>query len=78
VGEIPGGDTSAVQVLAGPYLFGEDGKYAVPYVSLRDMDGDGQADAVVTVRGEMVVYLNREGTSRLPTAEERAVLDGEP
>ncbi len=77
VWEIPGGDTSKVQVLAGPYLFGEDGEYAVPHLSLRDMDGDGQADVVVTIRGEMVVYLNREGTFRLPTAEERTVLDGE-
>jgi hypothetical protein len=73
--EVPGGDAEQVRVLAGPYLFGEDGAYEVPRLALHDMDGDGTDDLVVTVKGELVVYLNKEGTFRLPSNEERAVLE---
>jgi hypothetical protein len=73
--EIPGGDPEQVRVLAGPYLFGNDGAYEVPRLTLRDMDGDGLADVILTVRGEMIVYVNKDGTFRLPTAAERATLE---
>jgi hypothetical protein len=72
--EIPGGDTTKVQVLAGPYLVGADGEYVVPYLSLRDLNGDGQADLLLQVREEVVVYINENGSFRLMTPAERARL----
>lgn len=73
--EIPGGDTSQVRTLTGPYLFGDDGAYEVPRLTLRDMDRDGLKDVIMTIRGEMIVYVNKDGAFRLPTAEERTVLE---
>jgi hypothetical protein len=72
--QLPAGDTREVQVLRGPYLFGEAGHYEVPSLALRDVDGDGLSDLLLTVRGEVVVFLNKDGDFRLITAEERVVL----
>lgn len=73
---LPGGNTDNVQVLAGPYLVGQDGPYAVPLPALQDVNEDGQADLLITLRGEIIVYLNEGGTFRLITPEERAGLVG--
>ena len=72
--EIPGGDAAKVQALAGPYLVGADGQYVVPHLSLADADGDGQADLLLQVREELIVYMNDNGTFRLITPAERAHL----
>ena len=72
--EIPGGDASKVQALAGPYLVGADGQYVVPHLSLADANGDGQADLLLQVREEIIVYMNDNGTFRLITAAELARL----
>ena len=72
--EIPGGDTGQVRVLAGPYLVGADGEYVTPHLSLEDMNGDGQADLLLQVREEIVVYINDNGSFRLITPAERALL----
>ena len=78
--EIPGGDTGKLRALPGPYLVGSDGPYAVPRLSLKDVNGDGQADLLLRVREEVVVYVNENGTFRLITPAERAqlALPGEP
>lgn len=73
---LPGGDVNSIQVLQGPYLVGRDGPYEAPLPALRDITGDGQADLLVTVRGEVIVYVNEHGTFRLITPEERAALAG--
>lgn len=75
--EVPGGDTSQVRVLAGPYLFGDDGAYEVPKLALRDLNGDGLRELIVTIRGELIVYVNDGATYRLSTAAERAALTEE-
>ena len=72
--EIPGGDAAKVRALAGPYLVGADGQYVVPHLSLADADGDGQADLLLQVREELIVYMNDNGTFRLITPAERARL----
>jgi hypothetical protein len=72
--EIPGGDTAKVQALAGPYLVGADGEYAVPRLSLQDINGDGNVDLLLGVRDEVVVYVNENGAFRLITPAERARL----
>jgi hypothetical protein len=72
--EIPGADTSKLRALPGPYLVGADGPYVVPYLSLADVTGDGQADLLLQVREEVVVYVNENGAFRLITPAERARL----
>jgi hypothetical protein len=72
--EIPGGDTAKVQVLPGPYLVGADGENVVPHLSLQDINGDGQADLLLQVREEVVVYINENGSFRFMTPAERARL----
>ena len=72
--ELPGGDASKLQVLAGPYLVGADGDYVVPQLSLADLTRDGNVDLLLQVRGEVVVYVNDHGVFRLLTPAERAQL----
>ncbi|HEU4327886.1 MAG TPA: hypothetical protein VFS21_32415 [Roseiflexaceae bacterium] len=73
--ELPGGDASQARTIVGPYLFGAQEDLTPVLLDLRDMDGDAQADLVVEVRQEQIVYLNRDGSFRLPTADERARLE---
>ena len=73
--EIPGGDTTQVRPLTGPYLVGADGRYVVPHLSLRDLTGDGQVELLLQVRDEVVVYVNDAGAFRLMAPEERAQLE---
>lgn len=72
--ELPGGDSTQVRSLPGPYLFGANEDLTPVLLSLRDMDGDGLDDLIVDVRNEQIVYLNREGGFRLPTPEEQSRL----
>lgn len=67
---LPGGDPTYVQTWQGPYLFGLHEDLTPVVLSLADADGDGLADLVVTIHNEQVVYLNRDGTFRLPNPEE--------
>jgi len=72
--ELPGGDSTQVRNLPGPYLFGADEDLTPVLLSLQDMDGDGLDDLIVDVRNEQIVYLNRDGGFRLPTSEEQSRL----
>lgn len=71
---LPAGDSGRLAALPGPYVIGRGGADAVPQLELADLTGDGQADLLLTVRGETVVYVNHEGTFALITQEERARL----
>lgn len=71
---LPAGDSGRLAALPGPYVIGRGGAEAVPHLELADLTGDGQADLLLTVRGETVVYVNHEGTFALITPEERARL----
>lgn len=72
--ELPGGDPTKMRSITGPYLFGADEDLTPVLLNLRDMDGDGAADLLLDVRREQIVYLNKDGTFRLPTLEEDARL----
>jgi hypothetical protein len=72
--ELPGGDASQVRSLPGPYLFGAGEDLTPVAMSLQDVDGDGQADLLLDVRSERIVYLNKDGSFRLPTGEEQRKL----
>ena len=73
--ELPGGDAAKARTIVGPYLFGADEDLTPVLLSLRDMDGDGQTDLLLDVRREQIVYLNKDGTFRLPTPDEQAHLN---
>lgn len=72
--EIPGGDASQVRTIPGPYLFGADEDLTPVRMRLDDLNSDGVTDLVVRVKNEEMVYLNRDGTFGLITAEERQQL----
>lgn len=71
---VPGGDVAAAQWLDGPYLVGSAGQYAVPHITLRDVNNDTHPDLLVVVHDEAVVYINEQGAFRLTTPDERAQL----
>ncbi|NJK81044.1 MAG: VCBS repeat-containing protein [Chloroflexaceae bacterium] len=70
----PGGDVEQLQVLQGPYLVGLNSQYEVARPAVRDVNSDGHVDLLVTVRGEILIYINEDGTFRPISAEERANL----
>lgn len=76
--ELPGGDATQVRSLPGPYLFGAGEDLTPVTMALQDVDGDGQADLLLDVRRERIVYLNKDGAFRLPTGDEQRQLTGQP
>ncbi len=74
--EIPGGDTSKVRAITGPYLFGADESLTPVILGLRDLDGDGTLDLLLSIRREQIVYVNKDGMFRLPTPQEQVQLNG--
>ncbi len=68
---LPGGDPAQIYSLPGPYLFGATEDLVPVVLSLQDIDGDTRPDLLMNVRNEQIIYLNREGTFRLPTPEEQ-------
>lgn len=71
---LPGGDSSRVQHLPGPYLFGAGEDLTPVQLELRDVDNNGYNDLLISVREELVVYLNKDGAFRLPDPEEQRQL----
>ena len=72
--ELPGGDPGKARTISGPYLFGANEDLTPLTLSLSDLDGDSNVDLLLDVRNEQVVYLNKDGIFRLPTATEQAAL----
>lgn len=72
--EIPGGDSTQIRTLPGPYLFGAGEDLTPVTMRLADMNGDAAPDLIVRVKDEEMVYINRDGAFNLITAEERQQL----
>jgi hypothetical protein len=72
--EIPGGDSTQIRTLPGPYLFGAGEDLTPVTMRLDDMNGDAAPDLIVRVKDEEMVYINRDGAFNLITAEERQQL----
>lgn len=70
--EIPGGDASKTRSYPGPYLFGDNEELTPVQISLSDMDHDGLPDLLINVSNEQVIYLNKDGSFRLPEPGEQA------
>ncbi|WP_129670724.1 hypothetical protein [Candidatus Chloroploca sp. Khr17] len=69
--EIPGGDVNQVRTMPGPYLFGAGEDLTPVTMRLADINGDGVNDLIVRIKNEEMVYVNREQSFTLLTAEER-------
>jgi len=72
--EIPGGDSTKANTIVGPYLFGQGEDLTPVQLSALDVNSDGQADLVVSVKDEQMIYLNDGAGFKLMTPEEQAVL----
>ncbi len=72
--EIPGGDSMKTRALPGPYLFGAGEDLTPVTMRLADVNSDDAPDLVVQVKNEEMVYINRDGSFQLITAEERQQL----
>jgi len=73
--EMQGGDPSKVNTIIGPYLFGEGEDLTPVQLASQDLNGDGKADLVVSVKNEQLLYLNDGNSFRLATPEERAAIE---
>lgn len=72
--EIPGGDSMKTRALPGPYLFGSGEDLTPVTMRLADVNSDDAPDLVVQVKNEEMVYINRDGSFQMITAEERQKL----
>jgi hypothetical protein len=56
--EFPGGDGTHARVYLGPVLFG-DGQDLTPVTgTVRDVNGDGKPDLILTIQDQHVVFIN--------------------
>lgn len=72
--QIPGGDTSQMRTITGPYLVGAGEDKTPVLLSFEDINRDGSRDMIVNVKNEAIVFLNRDGQFVEMSAEERAQL----
>lgn len=70
--QIPGGDTSKMRTITGPYLFGAGEDKTPVLLHFDDVNGDGTRDLIVDVKNEAIVYLNRDGQFEQLQPEDRA------
>lgn len=56
--EMPGGDASHARVYLGPVLFG-DGQDLTPVTgTIKDVNGDGKPDLIVSIQDQRIVFIN--------------------
>ncbi len=73
--EIPGGDVSKTRTLTGPYLFGANEDLTPVGLKLAYVNADQNADLVVSVKDEEIIYINENGDFRLINDGERAAYE---
>jgi hypothetical protein len=73
--EMPGGDSTKVSTIVGPYLFGQGEDLTPVTMGSQDLNADGRSDLIVSVKNEQLLYLNDGTTFKLATAEERAAIE---
>ena len=72
--EFPGGDPAKTRVIVGPHLFGKDTDLVPIKLQTKDVNGDGQADLIVTADDQQLIYINDNGSFRQINDQERAKL----
>jgi hypothetical protein len=73
--EMPGGDSTKVNTIVGPYLFGQGEDLTPVTMGSTDLNADGFADLLVSVKNEQLLYLNDGTEFRLATPEERLAIE---
>jgi hypothetical protein len=73
--QMPGGDSTKVNTIVGPYLFGQGQDLTPVTMAAQDLNGDKMADLIVSVKSEQLLYLNDGTTFRLATPEERSAIE---
>lgn len=73
--EMPGGDSTKVTTIVGPYLFGQGEDLTPVTMGSSDLNGDGKSDLVVSVKNEQLLYLNDGTNFKLATPEERLAIE---
>ncbi len=76
--ELPGGDTTKVRTLPGPYLFGAGEDLTPVTLRIADVNADNAPDLLVRIKDEEMIYINRDGGFALITPEERQQLLQQP
>ena len=72
--EMPGGDSTQAKAIVGPYLFGQGEDLTPVQLSAQDVNADGKADLLVTIKKEQLIYVNDGAGFNLMTPEEQAAL----
>lgn len=72
--ELPGGDSTKATAIVGPYLFGHGEDLTPVHLDAQDLNADGKADLLVTLKSEQLIYLNDGAAFKLVTPKERAQL----
>lgn len=72
--EIPGGDAAKTRVITGPYLFGAGEDKTPVLLQFEDVNGDQQADMIVNIKNEAIIFVNRDGQFQAISPEERSQL----
>jgi hypothetical protein len=72
--ELPGGNSTQAKTIVGPYLFGQGEDLTPVQLDARDLNTDGRADLIVSVKSEQLIYVNEGESFRLMTPEEQAAL----
>ena len=73
--EMRGGDSSQVNTIVGPYLFGQGEDLTPVTLGSTDLNADGLSDLIVSVKNEQLLYLNDGASFRLATTEERLAIE---
>lgn len=72
--EFPGGDSTKITTIVGPYLFGEGEDLTPVQAGVQDVNEDGKPDLIVSVKNEQLIYLNDGAAFKLITTQEQSAL----
>jgi hypothetical protein len=72
--EIPGGDSTKITTIVGPYLFGEGEDLTPVQAGVQDVNVDGKPDLIVSIKNEQLIYLNDGAAFKLITPEQQSAL----
>lgn len=73
--EFPGGDASHARVFVGPQLYGPDADLIPVTLSFVDINHDHKPDMIVNFQNTHIVFINDQGTFRLPLASEQPKIE---
>ncbi len=73
--EFPGGDASHARVFVGPQLYGPNADLIPVTLSFVDINHDHKPDMIVTFQNTHIIFINAQGTFRLPLASEQPKIE---